>query len=249
MPLHNPPYVEEWENPDCTVYSYLCHANPKAIAWALAPTPFMPFGDWIEVSIFDQSNHTYGGYETGIAIPVRYKRHAGSCFVQHYVTSDMALMCGREFFGYPKLLGDVRMKWKESQFRCTTKRRGSQILTITGQITDLPSPDPAELLPGYPLGGALFGHLLQLKAFPMANRPGAEIRQVIYRDLAVTLKDRRLIKNPKVELSGSEFDPLERFLPLKIEASVVLKLGYGGGWRKETRKVLADLKQTGRGAR
>jgi hypothetical protein len=241
MPLHNPPYVQEWENKNCTLYSYLCRANPEAIAWALQPTPFEPLGDWVEISIFDQSTHTYGGFETGIAIPVRYKKRPGSCFVQHYVTSDMALMCGREFFGYPKLLGEVKMTWKEDRFRCITKRRGKRILTISGEITDEPASDPALLLPGYPRGSALFGQLLQVKAFPRADRPGAEIRQVIYRDLAVKLKKRSVVKNPKILLESSEFDPLEKFLPLKIETAVVMQLAYGGGWKKEKRMILADL--------
>lgn len=245
MPLHHPPYFDEWQNPDCGLYSFLCQANPEGIRWALSPLPFEPFGNLIQVAIFDQSGHTYGGYETGIAIPVRYGRRPGLCFVHHYVTSDIAVIAGREFFGYPKLIGDVNFRRRGGRFNCTTHRRGHHLLTMSGRVTRKSGPDLAEWFPGFPRGSALFGQLLQVKAFPRADRTGAALRQVVYRDLNVKTRRIAVIDEPQVTLGGSPDDPVERFGPLKVLAATFTELSYGGGWKVEKRRVLADLTREG----
>ena len=51
----------------------------------------------------------------------------GVYFAHVYVDTDVALASGREFWGYPRKLADIQMKWKGDTLTATTVRHGNRL--------------------------------------------------------------------------------------------------------------------------
>ena len=77
--------------------------------------------------------------ECTVAVPVRVGDVLGNYIPYIYVTTDEALIPGRELAGFPKKIADIVWEREGENFRASLTRFGERILSLEGTIT---SPEP-----------------------------------------------------------------------------------------------------------
>jgi acetoacetate decarboxylase len=60
----------------------------------------------------------------------------GVYFPHNYVDTDIAMAMGREVWGYPRKLAEIKMEWSGETLVATTKRGGTTILKATCELVD-----------------------------------------------------------------------------------------------------------------
>lgn len=81
--------------------------------------------------------------ECTVAVPVRVGDVLGNYVPYIYVTTDEALVPGRELAGFPKKIADVVWERAGDDFRASLTRFGDRIVTLEGKTTSL-EPVPVE---------------------------------------------------------------------------------------------------------
>lgn len=84
-----------------------------------------------------------GGYlETALAIPCEYKGGVGLYYLAMHLNSDMPTFYGREVWGYPKKMGNIRYYDGGDVFYAGEERKGIPFLSMFGKLDGVPnSPD------------------------------------------------------------------------------------------------------------
>lgn len=184
LPFHAPAYGATWAFKTIRRLSVVCEATPESLARLVEYTPFEVVGSRFEVFHDDLIQHTLGPLrESGICIPVRYEQFTGFFHAVMFVTSDVALMAGREVLGYPKLMGEVSFDQIGEQITVRTKREGRLVFKAdftpsVGDSNPVPTANP-----DWSGEGPEWSHHLLLKSIPSAEQPGADVFNVIYRQL------------------------------------------------------------------
>jgi len=91
---------------------------------------------------YPQSDILHPFKELVVMVPVRVGTTLGNYVPYIYVTTDEALIPGREIAGFPKKLADITWERDGNAFRGTVTRWGTTILTLEGTLE---APMPPEL--------------------------------------------------------------------------------------------------------
>jgi len=129
----------------------------KILPPELKPVEF-PFD---AIFIAEYPDSTVGPYnENLIMLYCTYNKAPYLYVMNIYVTNDEALTAGREIWGYPKKMCDIKLSQVEdNKIRGTLVRKGKTILDIDAEVTDkAPGADPSYLISAFPL--------MNLKMFP-----------------------------------------------------------------------------------
>jgi len=81
--------------------------------------------------------------ELAILVPARVGDVEGNYVPYIYVTTDEALIPGREICGFPKLLADIVWERDGARFHGSATRWGRRILSLEGAIADVMPPELA----------------------------------------------------------------------------------------------------------
>lgn len=149
--------------------SVYCKAQEKAIREFL-PKPLEYVGNEIEVFIL--KNPEMKGLdpyeEGGIVIRAKYKDIIGAYIAYEFVTSDEALLAGREFWGYPKKIAQVTLHEDDKKIIGVVKRKNKEIIRAEFTQNDDAKFDVPKLFPR-----------IQIKRIPKADKPGLDVDKVI----------------------------------------------------------------------
>jgi acetoacetate decarboxylase len=104
----------------------------------LKPTQF-PMGVAF-VANYPKTNFGVTYRESGLFLATEFNGEEGVYCLAMPVTDDMALILGRERFGYPKKIGDIHLRRNKTQVDGWTERHGVRFLeakaNLTGQFND-----------------------------------------------------------------------------------------------------------------
>lgn len=123
-----------------------------------------------------------------------------------YVTTDEALVAGREIAGWPKKLADITFERDGASFRGSVTRWGETLLTLEGTLT---GPAPDDLLEMQ--GAAASTPTLNYKLIP---DPAGEvvIEQITSSRLEIVPR-RMELGTGRLTTASSDADPLGRLVP------------------------------------
>ncbi len=130
-------YQEAWEFYDAEVLTVYFETKPEVVE-RLLPPPLEPFEIPIGfVSVFNYPRTSFGvSYlESALFLQARYNGEEGSYCLAMPVTEDMALILGREVFGYPKKIGKIHLNRNGIEVEGWTERRGVRFLTVHAKLT------------------------------------------------------------------------------------------------------------------
>ncbi len=160
--------------------------------------------------------------ETAILLPVMFNQLPATHCPWMLVDDDVALVQGRDVFGFPKKMGEIRVDInpRTGKIHATVNRHGSRLITIGGTIGKV-VPNPEPLLGGskanvwgvVPANG--IGGLVQM---PRILTFETDEEVLLARDLEVT-----------VQIQGTKTDPIDAILPGAVLGATLYRTNMGSG--------------------
>ena len=219
------PYIYK----DYEKISIYAKGNPE-IMKTLLPAEFEIAGDVFEVFVLQ--NHDIEGLdnyaEGGLIIPCRYKGQKGAIMAFEYVDSDDALCAGREIWGYPKKLGEIKFVKEGTRIIGEVKRKGKKIINV--------SLDKKEKEIEIPV---LFPRL-QVKRMPGVETNETDLNLVIQNEFYEVITKEEWLGEATLEWEESNQDPLSLLGPLEILGGKYVR----GGFTLDHGKVIDRLPLT-----
>jgi acetoacetate decarboxylase len=203
-PAFTPP-PHGWNGVRVMVFPFL--PKPDAVARILPPGMETADGPGIITMLsYPQTPSIHPFKELVVMVPVRVGNVEGNYIPYIYVTTDEALIPGREISGFPKKIADVGWEREGNRFRGAATRWGKRILSLEGAID---GPMPAEMAAAQ--GQVARRPTINYKLIP---GPGGEIE---IEEITATQLE---IKQHSVEMGHgsvccefSELDPLADLIP------------------------------------
>jgi len=144
--------------------------------------------------------------ELVVMVPVRVGDVEGNYVPYIYVTTDEALIPGRELCGFPKLLADVVWERDGDRFRGSATRWGKRILSLEGTIA---GPMPPEMAAAQSEGARRPSINYKLVPGPAGE---IEIEEITAAQLEV-VPHQVEVGSAQVRCEASEFDPISELVP------------------------------------
>ena len=130
-------YPETAEYYDAEVLVIYFATKPEVVE-RLLPPPLEPFElpiGFVCVYNYPRTNFGVPYLESALFLQARYNGEEGSYCLAMTVTDDMALILGREIYGYPLKIGKVHLKRNGVEVEGWTERRGVRLLTVHAKLT------------------------------------------------------------------------------------------------------------------
>ncbi|MBN2046171.1 MAG: acetoacetate decarboxylase family protein [Anaerolineales bacterium] len=217
-------------------FNIIFRTAPEVLqAWV--PAPLIPNSAnyaFVYVGAFHVDSPAKMRYqEAGIGVPVQLNGKPGNFFVYLYLDQALAIVAGREIWGWPKKDAEIQFAAQGRQFQASVRREGVEIINASVHATDpvLPVPDPVDV-PSY-----------NLKIIPSVQRNhppdvlqltsagGTSKRKILFRG-AATLGFASSPNDPLGEIPILEIVSAEQYvedMSLDYGEVVVDYLAAGGG--------------------
>ncbi len=149
--------------------------------------------------------------ESALFLRAVYKGEEGGYCLSMPVTSDMAMAAGREFFGFPKKMGEIYFRRDGHSGEGWTERRGVRFMHIranfTGKFNDPAAQEilTAALKPGS--DGAIHAVSYNFKYFPAPEGGAFDYNPRLVRQETVLKPKEMLLGQAEIMLQHSGYDP------------------------------------------
>jgi acetoacetate decarboxylase len=200
-----PPPPHHWPGVRLVVFPFL--PKPGAVERILPPG--MTPGDGpglITMLTYPQTPIIHPFKELVVMVPVRVGNVEGNYVPYIYVTTDEALIPGREIAGFPKKIADVVWERDGDRFRGSATRWGKRILSLEGMIT---GPMPAEMAAAQSEGARRPSINYKLVPGPAGE---IEIEEITAVQLEVVPHQVEM-GSAQVRCEPSEWDPVSELVP------------------------------------
>jgi acetoacetate decarboxylase len=176
----------------------------------LVPMPLLPNPDnlaFIYIGDFNVVSPVQANYrEVGIGIPAIFKETLGSYFAYLYLDPPLAIVPGREIWGWPKKDAEIAFTAKEGIYQASVRREG--VTLVTASVNAIEQIKPIPIQPGLPA--------FNLKLVPSVQKNHSP--DVLQLTSATTVSEKKELFKGEAMLSfaSSESDPLGRIQILEI---------------------------------
>lgn len=221
LPEYSPLYPGlPYEYNDYQKVSVYCRGDRKTMQKFL-PKEFEVLSDVFEVFVL--KNNEIKGLdlysEGGVVIPCSYKEIKGACVVFEYVNTDDALCAGREIWGYPKKLSEVKFNQDGNLIKCGIVRRNKKIIDIEFKKSDTEIKPPS------------LSPRLQVKRMPHPEVYGTDINKIIKNELKNVRIKKKTYGTATLNIEESSSDPLSELEIKEIIGAIYIEgaftLTYG----------------------
>jgi len=127
------------------------------------------------------------------------------------VDDDVALILGRELFGYPKKMGEISLRIDDGSVRATVDRKGTRLVDISGSLG---AEDPE----APPLFGRVTANVWGLLGLTLPKLIRFSPREEITSARTAVLS---------VEVKGSEYDPLQELEVGSVLGARLYRANFG----------------------
>jgi len=197
---------------DAQMLAVYWETKPEIIA-KLLPPPLKPSARPIAmafVAFYPSTNFDVTYRETALFIHAAFNGVEGGYCLAMPVTSDMALIGGREVFGFPKKIGDIHYRKDGDTVEGWTERRGTRFMEIRARLTGRFN-DPAmqELLAANPMAadGSLMMTSYNFKYFPAPEGGAFDYNpRLVKQDTLFRPKEMQFGEG-EIRLKPSDYDP------------------------------------------
>jgi acetoacetate decarboxylase len=176
----------------------------------LVPMPLLPNPDnlaFIYIGEFNVVSPVQANYrEVGIGIPAIFKEILGSYFAYLYLDPPLAIVPGREIWGWPKKDAEIAFNTKKGTYQATVRRESVTLVNASVNAVEQIKPIPSQ--PDLPA--------FNLKLVPSVKKNHSP--DVLQLTSAMTVSEKKELFKGKAKLSfsSSGSDPLGRIRVLEI---------------------------------
>jgi acetoacetate decarboxylase len=218
MPWSSPAFGElphRWRGVRMAAFPFT--PRPGAVAAILPPGMEPADGPgMITFLSYPQTEFQHPFEEALVMVPVRVDATLGNYVPYIYVTTDEALIPGREIAGFPKKLAEVAWGRDGDRVHGTVTRWGRKILAVDGRVQG-PLPEAVAAAAGAGPDAPAFNY----KLIP---GPGGEIEIEEITKVRIELVPREQeLGQPRVCCEPSELDPIAELVP-EAEGPMVVML-------------------------
>lgn len=197
-----PPH--EWEGVKLVAFPFT--PRPGGVGRVLPPGMEPADGPGMVTLISYPASASFEPYnELVVLVPVRVDGTEGNYVPYIFVTTDEALIAGREIAGFPKKMAQITWEREGTTFRGSAKRRGRTILTVEGTVQ---GPMPTEGTPGR---GATGNPTINYKLIP-DPAGGIEVEEITKTQLELVPREQE-VGQARLRSQPSEFDPVADLVP------------------------------------
>lgn len=201
-----PPHA--WKGVRSVVMAF--RPDPDQLAAALPP--MLEAGDGLGmVSMLSygwgDGHRTHPFNEAVVLVPVKLNGTEGNYVPFIYVTTDEAMIAGREMAGWPKKLADVSWERHGDRFAGSVTRWGVTILEVEGDLSTAPEDDGS-------IAALMAGGQKPTFNYKLIPGPGEqiEVEEITSSSLQILPSDVG-IGSGRIRTTSSEDDPLSALVP------------------------------------
>jgi acetoacetate decarboxylase len=183
----------------------------------LLPPPLEPTDTPIArayVCEFPRTNFGISYQETALMLVCQYKGEVGVYILAMHVDNDMAMALGREMFGYPKKMAEIKFKRGRVGASGWGKRRGIKVVDMQSRIMKSVSEEEAiEMQLGESEGQNM---VFLFKHFPAQDASGFDYQPRLVSS-PVAFKRRSIsVGHGKISFEPSKYDPWNQVEVVKM---------------------------------
>jgi acetoacetate decarboxylase len=130
-------YQDAAEFYDAEMLTIYFETKPEVVERLLPPPlkpPEMPIG-FVFIANYPKTSFGVSYLESALFLQAEHNGEEGSYCLAMPVTDDMALILGREIFGFPKKIGKIHLTRNGIEVKGWTERRGTRFLDAHAKLT------------------------------------------------------------------------------------------------------------------
>jgi acetoacetate decarboxylase len=197
---------------DAEMFVVYWETKPDIVA-RLLPPPLKPGAQPIAMAFvanYPRTNFDVTYQESALFLRAEFEGEEGGYCLSMPVTSDIAMAGGREIFGFPKKIANVRLNRKGDTLEGWTERRGIRFMEIRAKMTGkLNVEDAQELIMNTAPApdGSLEGVSYNFKHFPAPEGMGFDYNPRLVKQVTTMRPKEVQFGEAEVLLQPSDYDP------------------------------------------
>lgn len=209
---------------DAEMLSVFWETRPEIVA-GLLPPPLKPAGYPLAMAFvanYPKTNFDVAYRESALFIKAVYEGEEGNYCLAMPVTNDMAMIGGRELFGFPKKIADIHVQKNGDHMQGWTERRGVRYMEIRAKLTGKFNDPAAEeiLTPQAREDGSLMGLSYTYRSYPTPQGGFMEYNPWLIRQETVFRPKTMQFGEGEIILKHSDYDPWAEVEVVKMLGAV-----------------------------
>ena len=183
----------------------------------LLPPPLkpasMPLG-FAFVANYPKTNFGIDYQESALFVQASFNGEEGSYCLAMPVSNDMAMIGGREMFGYPKKIGEISLTRQGDRMEGWTERRGFRFLDMKAELTG--TFNVPEVQNAFTQTTETNAVIYNFKYFPAPDGTGFDFHPRLVRELVVMRPKSVEAGKAELILRSSKWDPWGDVEPVRV---------------------------------
>jgi acetoacetate decarboxylase len=204
-------YRETFDFYDAEMLTVFWETKPEIVR-RLLPPPLKPGKRPLALAFvanYPRTNFGVSYFETALFLRAEFNGEEGNYCLAMPVTNDMALILGREVFGYPKKIGNIQFSRRGKDAEGLTERHGRRFFQVRAKLTGKFNAEDAQNIFAevFSIGTNLVVVAYNFKYFPAPEGNGFDYRPRLVRE-EVEFRPRSIeVGEAEILLRASDFDP------------------------------------------
>lgn len=171
----------------------------------LNPGPMPVAG--VFVANYPKTNFGVTYSESALFLQAEFDGEEGAYCLAMPVTDDMALILGREVFGYPKKLANISLEREGQEVKGWTERRGTRFLEVRAKLTGTFNDEAAQKMMLENMGTEPDLVVFNFKYFPSPERTGFDYNPRLVKEVVQIRPTSLQMGEAELVLHPSDHDP------------------------------------------
>lgn len=202
-------HTKSMEFYDAEMLTVMCVTTPS-VPQRLLPPPLKPTAMPLAIVIvanYPRTNANIIYRESALFLQADFNGETGLYCLAMAVTDDMALIFGREVFGYPKKMAAIRLRRQGTEVEGWTERHGVRLLDVRAKLTGRFNDEVFQGIMKDRLQRQVDAVVYNHKYFPAPSGKGLDYNPRLVREVVTFSRDSLEIGEAEVVLRSSDGDP------------------------------------------
>ena len=202
-------FREKVEYYDAEVLTVFFETNPEIVE-RLLPPPLKPTESplgFVFVANYPRTNLGVSYLESALFLQAEFNGEIGNYCLAMPVTDDMAMVGGREIFGFPQKIGNIYFNRNGKEVEGWTGRHGTRIMQIRAKLTGKFNVEEAQGLFMENLNSGANTVVYNFKYFPAPEREGFDYSPRLIREEIESERSSLETGEAELILRSSDRDP------------------------------------------
>ena len=200
-------YRETYDFYNAEMLTVFYETKPEIVE-RLLPPPLKPIAmpiAFVFVANYPSTNFGVSYFESALFLRAQFEGQEGNYCLSMPVTNDMALIGGREVFGYPKKIAQIYLKREGDRVHGWTERHDVRFLEVRVKLTG--SFNIPEVQPFFTETSDPNVIMYNFKYFPSPDGEGFDYNPRLIREIVKVRPDSLAAGEAEIELASSPSDP------------------------------------------